>query len=364
MDAMPRPRPPHLQRQVTQHGRAVWYVRIGKGPRTRLRSSYGTPEFDREYVSAVIGQPMNAHAKPGTGTGTLEWLWDQYRQTPHWSILKPATRRQRENLMRHVLVTAGREPFTAINRKSILAGRDARAATPSRARHFLDVTRRLFRWALEAGHIKVDPTVGVKNLPRKKGAGFAAWDENDVEAYQRHWPIGTRQRVWLDVLLYTGLRRADAALIGRQHVRNGVATIRLEKGDETVVVTLPILAVLQKTLDAGPTGDLAWICGEQGKPFVKESFGNAFAEAGRAAGVRKSAHGVRKIAATTAALNGATVKELEAIFGWQGGRMAALYTEAADRVRLAMTAMTKLDASRTSPPSPGVQVRATNDISE
>ena len=35
------------------------------------------------------------------------------------------------------------------------------------------------------------------------------------------------------------------------------------------------------TLDAGPTGDLAWISGEKGRPFVKESFGNAFAEAAR-----------------------------------------------------------------------------------
>lgn len=327
-----------------------------------MRASYGTPEFDREYVAAVVCKPPYPSGKPSTAT--LAWLWDQYRKTPDWTTLKPATRRQRENLIQHVLATSGREPFTAINKRSIIAGRDARAATPSRARHFLDVMRRLFRWAHETGRVKIDPTAGVKNLPRKRGGGFVTWDENDVEAYQRHWPIGTRQRVWLDVLLYTGLRRADAALIGRQHVRNGVATIRLEKGNETVIVTLPILAVLQKTLDAGPTGDLAWICGEQGKPFVKESFGNAFSEAARSAGVRKSAHGVRKIAATTAALNGATVKELEAIFGWQGGRMAALYTEAADRVRLAKTAMTKLDASRTSPPSPSVQVRATDEISE
>ena len=39
---------------------------------------------------------------------------------------------------------------------------------------------------------------------------------------------------------------------------------------------------------------------------------------------------------------GATVAELEAIFGWQGGTMAALYTRAADRRRLAQGAMHKL----------------------
>jgi integrase len=146
--------------------------------------------------------------------------------------------------------------------------------------------------------------------------------------------------VWLDVLLYTGLRRGDAVQLGRQHVRDGVATVRTEKTGLTVSV--PILPALAATLAAGPCGDLAFICGEGGKPLTKESFGNAFREACRAAGVAKSAHGVRKIGATRAAENGATVAELEAIFGWQGGGMASLYTRAADRARLAKGAIKKL----------------------
>jgi integrase len=62
-----------------------------------------------------------------------------------------------------------------------------------------------------------------------------------------------------------------------------------------------------------------------------------------------SAHGLRKIAATRAANNGATVAQLEAIFGWSGGGMASLYTRAADRRRLAVQAMhTLANDSRTS----------------
>ena len=61
-----------------------------------------------------------------------------------------------------------------------------------------------------------------------------------------------------------------------------------------------------------------------------------------AAEVPGSAHGVRKIAATRAANAGATVAQLEAIFGWSGGGMASLYTRAADRRRLAVEAMHKL----------------------
>jgi len=42
-----------------------------------------------------------------------------------------------------------------------------------------------------------------------------------------------------------------------------------------------------------------------------------FKDACKAAGVPGSAHGVRKIAATRAANHGATVAQLEAIFGWR-----------------------------------------------
>lgn len=63
----------------------------------------------------------------------------------------------------------------------------------------------------------------------------------------------------------------------------------------------------------------------------------------RAAGLHKrSAHGCRKIAATRAAEAGATVAQLNAIFGWKGTAMASLYTEAADRKRLALEAMEKV----------------------
>jgi integrase len=242
-----------------------------------------------------------------------------------------------------------------------LAGRDRRSATPAQARNFLDAMRGLFRWALETRLVRTDPTVTVKNPKRPKGDGFRPWTEEDVGAYERRWPIGTRHRVWLDVLLYTGLRRGDAVRIGRQHIREGVVQIKTEKSGFTVEVTLPILPVLATTLAAGPCGDLAFICGERGEPLTKESFGNLFRAACKAAGVPGSAHGVRKIAATRAANSGATVAQLEAIFGWQGGTMASLYTRAADRRRLALEAMHKLGAendARTSIPSPAHQVRA------
>jgi integrase len=257
-----------------------------------------------------------------------------------------------------VIETAGDEPFTRITTATILAGKERRASTPAQARNFLDAMRGLFRWARDAGFIKTDLTAGVHNPERKQGDGFIPWTEDDVAKYQARWPIGARQRVWLDVLLYTGLRRGDAVRLGRQHVRDGVASIKTEKSGFTIEVTLPILPVLQATLDAGPCGDLAFIAGENGRPLAKESFGNLFKDACKAAGVPGSAHGVRKIAATTAANNGATEFELMAIFGWTDPKMAAHYVKTANRKRLAAQAMQKLNAERTSIPAPDYPVRA------
>jgi integrase len=338
MTDMPRPRPPHLSPEVTRHGKPVWYVRRN-GKRIRIRAAFGTPEFEAEYQAALTSTPQSSQ-KGAPAVGTLAWLLERYRETSAWQGLSLATRRQREHFLKQAIETAGNKPISSITTATIKAGCERRSKKPAQARHFLETMRGLFRWAHEAQLVRIDPTAAVKNLKRGRNSGYRPWTEEDVAAYEAHWPIGTRQRVWLDVLLYTGLRRGDAVRFGRQHIRNGVATLKTDKTDTTV--TLPILPVLAETSAAGPCGDLAFLAGARGQPMAAKSFSNEFKIACRAAGVAGSAHGVRKIAATRAANAGATVPQLEAIFGWSGGRMAALYTKAADRKRLAAEAMHKL----------------------
>jgi integrase len=224
---MPRPRPPHLHRQVTRHGKSVWYVRIAKGRRARIRAAFGTPKFDAEYHAAITARPRpSSNSAPAD---TLTWLIERYRETPAWLNLSLSTRRQREAILAHILESAGKQPYAQITRATIVTGRDRRHGTPAQARHFLETMRGLFRWATDAQLAKTNPTAGVADPPRPKNSGIPVWTEDQVTAYEQRWPLGTRQRVWLDVLLYTGLRRGDAVKLGRQHVRNGVATIKTEK---------------------------------------------------------------------------------------------------------------------------------------
>jgi integrase len=108
-------------------------------------------------------------------------------------------------------------------------------------------------------------------------------------------------------------------------------------------VEAPFLAPLVRSIEAAPTGDLAFITGEHGQPMVKESFGNWFREVCEAAGVPGSAHGLRKAGATRAAENGATTAQLRAMLGWTNDAMPPHYTRTADRARMAASSMSKIE---------------------
>lgn len=108
-----------------------------------------------------------------------------------------------------------------------------------------------------------------------------------------------------------------------------------------------MLDPLARSIAAAKTGDLTFLTTERGTPFVKESFGNWFKKACDKAKVPGSAHGLRKAGATRAAENGATERELMALFGWSSGKMAAHYTRAASQKRLAEEAASLLLPKRT-----------------
>ncbi|MBM0206593.1 tyrosine-type recombinase/integrase [Micromonospora sp. STR1s_5] len=248
------------------------------------------------------------------------------------------TRKQRHAVYKVVETQSGDKPFTRINKAAILAGRDRRRDRPHAANNFLKAMRGLFGWALARDHVTADPTVGIKLLVgQNDDEGFHSWTEEELQRFEDRWPVGTRQRLAFDILLYTGLRRGDAVKLGRQHVRGEEFMIRTEKTG--AVVTRPLRPEVLRSVAKAKTGDLTYIVTERGQPFTKESFGVWFKRACKAAGVPGSAHGLRKAGARRAAEAGATEAQLNALFGWApGSRESATYTRQANNAYLARTA--------------------------
>lgn len=334
---MPRKLPPYVVRQRTRHGQIVFYFRQGKGRRIRL-PALGTPEFEEAYQAArqTILTPTQPRQER---QDTLAWLIGRYQASSAYRALSKATQKQRDNIFRHVVKDAGDFPFAAITTDDLRQARERRKETPAQARNVLDAYRGLFRWAVESGHLSADPTEGVKNPQRQTGPGFAAWTMQDVARYRAHWPTGTHQRLWLEVLLGTGGRRGDAVKIGWRHVRHRIAALETEKTGTFAFV--PIGRALARALWAGgaKAGRDTWIVGDKGRPLTKESFGNLFRMACDAAGIAgKSAHGLRKLAATIDAEGGLTVEQMKAVYGWTSDAMASHYVKTASRLRLAQEA--------------------------
>jgi integrase len=145
----------------------------------------------------------------------------------------------------------------------------------------------------------------------------------------------------LALLLYTGQRRGDVVLMGRQHVTGD--SIRVVQGKTGARLLIPTHAKLREAIDATPKDNLTFLMTEYGKPFSAPGFGNAFREWCDAAGLYGlSAHGLRKAAARRLAEAGCTASQIAAVTGHKTLSEVARYTAAADQVRLARDALDRI----------------------
>lgn len=327
--------PPYVYRERSRHGRWVLYFRRGKSRRIRLPDDPKSPEFETAYQAALTGEAITAASPVQASPQSLRWLIDRYRESAVWRQLAPATRRERELIFLNAVKKASNPSFAAISRADIQFAVDDRADTPASANKFLKTMRGLFAWAVRNGHVDEDPTAGVQRV-RYRTEGYPAWTMEDVRVFRDCHAVGTKARLAMEMFLLTGLRRSDLVRVGRQHLRGDVLTIRTAKTGATVTMRLP--ASLLELIRMTPTGEMHFVINEYGRPFTVASFGNWFRDQCREAGVKKSAHGLRKLSATLLAESGAGAHQLMALYGWSNIAHAEVYTRGADRARLGVEA--------------------------
>jgi integrase len=196
----------------------------------------------------------------------------------------------------------------------------------------------MFAWAIEDEVLEGldNPASKVTYLHGKAG-GFHSWSRDEVEQFEKHHSIGSKARLAMTLLLYTGQRRSDVVQFGRQHVREGWLRFTQQKGRnrKPVSLQLPVLPALQSIIDATP-----FLMTQQGRPFTANGFGGWFRERCDEAGLPHcSAHELRNAGAVIAAENGATAHQLMSVFGWLTLKQAEHDTRAAEQKRLARDAM-------------------------
>lgn len=339
----------YVVEDVDRHGNVRIYLRKG-GKKARLHAPIGTPEFLAEYRRAISDIESRAEGKSRPANqGSLRWLIERYFESAEFRRLDARTKTVRRAILDRVCLGSskpggalhGTKPYALMAPKHVRAIRDARCDAPEAANGIVKALRQVFTWAVAAGHAQVNPA---REVPYLKGNpdGFHTWTIDEVERFTDRHPIGTKARLALALLLFTGVRRSDVVRLGPQMVRGDAICWTEAKGRARSPKhrELPILPELKRVLDSTPSGHLAYLVTEFGKPFTANGFGNWFRKRCNEAELPHcSAHGLRKAGATIAANNGATEHQLMAIYGWESPKQAALYTRQANRKRLAASAM-------------------------
>ena len=188
--------------------------------------------------------------------GTFRWLATEYFKSTEFKQLSPRTQRVTRLIVEKMFLepiapgaskTFGDCPLSHFGAKAVGILVDRKAATPEAANNRLKRLRAIFRWAmlprdLDLG-VTANPARDVPKLKAKRKGGFPRWKPTDLDAFEARHPIGTKARLALALLIFTGARRSDVVRLGWPMVRDGFLNWVQHKGRniEPVEVTIPML---------------------------------------------------------------------------------------------------------------------------
>lgn len=357
--------PRYTVEDVDRHGNARVYLRRPGERKIRLREPVGTTAFMDEYHrhlgnGGASSQPPKAKkAISRAAVGTFRWLCTKYFSSVEFRQLDPMTQRTR----RSILEAACQEPvergqaspvygdlqISRFDTRIVRVLRDRKVGEDGRtgaaaANNRLKAIRRVFAYGVEYHGLERNCGRDVSKL-KLESEGYHSWTLEEITEFEKVHQVGTKARMALALLLYTGQRISDVAVMGRQHISAGWLSLRQHKNRyrHPVTVEFPVVAELQRIINASPTGDMTFLTTEYGKPFTTNGLGNKFRTWCDQAGLQHcSAHGLRKACAARLAELGCTSHEIMSITGHRSLNEVERYTAAARRRISAKAAVEKL----------------------
>lgn len=318
-----------------KNGREYRYLRRAGRPLVKLPADVPMdhPRFLAAYAQARADDPQPQ--EPGTlaALATSALRSDRYKAL---STVYRATLRRHFDAIR---AAYGAAPARGLKRRHI----EADLAKAANATDRLKAWRFLTSHGVRAGLLSSDATQGIALEARRRVVGHEPWTAADVAAFRARWPIGTVPRAAMELLFWTGCRIGDAVRIGPGMVDgDGVLTFRQSKtrGLAHVPWTCPLPAYAagmgadREAMHAAVarlSGHMTFLATSHGRPRSTAALGTMIREAARAAGIDRSAHGLRKARATVLAEAGATTHQIAAWTGHESLKEVEHYTRRAGR---------------------------------
>jgi integrase len=326
---------------VDRHGTLRCYFRR-HGTRTRLPGKPGDPEFLAAYQNALEAlhqTPQPPPRRPEHPPGSFGALIAAYKSSLEFKRNRPRTQHVTQLILERFASKHGHRLVKQMQRSHVQKILADMASTPAAANDLLKKLRRLIAFGRELGIRMDDPCAGIKAF---RSGTHHTWSDAQIEAFERTWPLGTRQRTAFALHLFTAQRSQEVRQITWADVcEDGIRVVQGKTGERLVI---PIHPELRAALNAHPRTQHIIIPTAFGRPFSERGYGQWMAKAIERAGLPRECvtHGLRKAGARRLAEHGATAKEIAAVTGHRTLKEVARYTAAADQLRLARAAIGRL----------------------
>jgi integrase len=356
---------PYIERNKSRHRTMRYYLRIDGKRICRLPDDITSEEFSSAYWKArkAAEKALNRQeaAKPITSLtvrpNSFKWLCLEYMATDAFKSLDDTTRTKRRLIMESMWVerikpedeadqrTFAQMPLSAMDSENVRVLRDRKRETPFAADERLKILRQVFDTAKDGKPI-IDNVARFVEPFRAKTDGHATATPAHLEQFILHHGKQSKAVLAISLMMFTGFRVSDLAVIGPPHRQRDFFKLRLFKNRNRTPVDIEIAIhpLLEGVLNMHPLMGMTYMITEQNKPYSIKGLGNRIAAWFEQAGLpHLTAHSVRKGLATDQAHNEATDSMLEAMFGWKDGKTSKIYTRNAERSRLARQAVAKIE---------------------
>jgi len=230
---MPRRLPPGCIEDRDRHGNIRIYYRAKGRPKVRLRGTPWTPEFMAAY-EATTGAAVPTRTKD-ISPGTWRWLCIRYfRECAEYKRLDART----QHVRRQILEATFDEPIAPASSKffrdfplsrmtadAVEVLRDRKIDTPESANARIKAMRQVFKFGVKKKLAPSNPARDVEYF-KSDSPGFHTWTPEEVLQFEERHPIGSKARLALALMLFTGQRRSDIIRFGKQHAKGGKLSIR------------------------------------------------------------------------------------------------------------------------------------------
>jgi len=318
-------------------GRMRYYFRR-HGKQSALPGLPGSSEFMAAYSGQLSLLIKKHEARAPVAPGTFAALAVRYYGSPQYRSLSPTSQVNYRRVIDGFLEQHGHRRVDQMTREHVDIIIGKMANKPGAGIILLKRIRTLVRYGVALGWTDRDPTAGVKAYRSKE---IHTWNEAEIEAFEKKWSAGSRERLAFALLLYTGQRGSDvhrmlwADLVGD--------SIRVAQQKTAAKLTIPIHPALSKLLARANKNGTTILATNFGKPFSVKGFGQMVSTAIREAGLplRCKPHGLRKAAARRLAEAGCSASEIMAITGHKTLAEVERYTRAAEQEQLARQAINR-----------------------